>query len=113
MPRPRLNPSDEQRKKVKMMAAVGVSQDDIARHIGVRSAKTLRKHFREELDRATVDANASIAGTLYNKAMSGDTPALKFWLACRAGWHTQPRYISGTNQPPPFVVGVTTGGPKS
>lgn len=113
MPRPKLNPTDEQRKRVKMLAAVGVPQEDIARHIGVRSPKTLRKHFREELDNGAVDANANVAGALYNKAMSGDTAAQKFWLACRAAWHTQPRYGQGTRQPPPFVVGVTAGGPQA
>jgi hypothetical protein len=113
MPRPRLNPTDEQRNKVKALVAVGIPHEEIARQIGVRSPKTLRKHFREELDRGVVEANASVAGELYKAAKGGDVNAQKFWLMCRAGWHTQPRYSPGTNQPPPFVVGVTTGEPKS
>lgn len=112
MPRPSLNPTDEQRKRVKMLAAVGVSHEDIARQIGIRSPKTLREHYREELDRGVVEANATVAGVLYNKAVGGDVGAMKFWLINRAGWHPEPHYGSGTNTPPPFVVGVTTGGPQ-
>jgi hypothetical protein len=51
MPRPRLNPTEEQRKWVKSLAAYGVRQSDIARMINIRSPKTLRKYFRQELDR--------------------------------------------------------------
>ena len=110
MPPPRLNPTDEQRKKVKALVAVGIPQDEIARQIGVRSPKTLRKHFRDELDRGAMEANASVAGALYNKAVAGDVAAQKFWLMCRAGWRPQPGYGPGTIQPPPFVVGLATGG---
>ena len=51
MPRPRLQPSDEQRRMVKTLSALGIPQKQIARQVGIRSDKTLRKHFREELDR--------------------------------------------------------------
>src|SRR5262249_52278404 len=51
MPRPKLVPSDEQRRLVKSLAAVGVPHQENARQIGICSPKTLRKHFREELDR--------------------------------------------------------------
>ena len=113
MPRPTLNPTDEQRKKVKALVAVGIPQEEIARQVGVRSPKTLRKHFREELDRGIVEANASVAGALYKEAINGNVAAQKFWLLFRAGWRIESRYGAGTNTPPPFVVGVTTGGPQS
>jgi hypothetical protein len=109
MPRPRLNPTDEQRKKVKTLAAVGISQDEIARQIGVRSPKTLRKYFRGELDRGATDANASVAGALFKEAMGGNVAAQKFWLQSRAGWHTRPAFEPGATQPPPFVVAMDTG----
>ena len=34
--------------------------EEIARFIGLRSPKTLRRHFREELDRAATEANAQV-----------------------------------------------------
>lgn len=109
MPRPRLSPTDEQRKKVKTLSAVGIPQNEIARQIGVRSPKTLRKHFRNELDRGAMEANASVAGALYNKAVGGDTAAQKFWLMCRAGWRPRPAFEPGASPPPPFVVAMDTG----
>ena len=103
MPRPKLTPTPEQRYQVKCLAAVGTSQEDIARKIGIRSEKTLRKYFREELDLAAIDANASVGGALYNKAIAGNTEAQKFWLERRAGW-TNWQHASGLYAPPPFVV---------
>ena len=38
--------------------------EEIARFIGLRSPKTLRRHFREELDRAATEANAQVAQSL-------------------------------------------------
>src|ERR1700693_3786982 len=61
MPRPKFSPTEEQRKLVKSFAAVGISQEEIAKHIGIRSPKTLRKHFREELDRGGTEANYKVA----------------------------------------------------
>jgi len=113
MPRPKLDPSQEQRKRVKSLSAVGITQEEIARQIGVRSPKTLRKHFREELDRGAIEANASVAGALYNKAMAGDTGAQKFWLQCRGGWRPGPSFEPRATQPPPFVVAMEPGGQPS
>ena len=87
MPRPNFIATNEQRKMVRTMAAYGIHQDDIARCVGLRSAKTLRRHFREELDRAATEANAQVAQSLYQQAISGKkTGATIFWLKSRAGW---------------------------
>ncbi len=110
MPRPKLNPTAEQRKRVKLLAAVGTTHEEIARQIGVRSPKTLRKHFRDELDRGLVEANASVAGALYKAAMAGDVSAQKFWLSCRGGWHSQPPYGPGTGEPPTLIIAEASGG---
>jgi hypothetical protein len=58
MPRPRFKPTQEQRLMVKSMAAYGVQQEDIGKVVGLRSPKTLRKHFREEITRGSIDAIA-------------------------------------------------------
>jgi len=72
---------------VEQMSAVGIPQDSIARVLrdGI-DEKTLRKHFRQELDTAATKANAKVAGTLYNKALSGDTTAAIWWSKTRMGW---------------------------
>lgn len=70
------------------MAAYGIPQPDIAAVVGCDD-KTLRKHFRQELDTAATQANARVAGALFKKA-TGDGPssvtAAIFWLKARAGW---------------------------
>ena len=104
MPRPTLNPTDEERRLVKSLAAFGVPQEQIARRIGIRSVKTLRKHYREELDEGSLDANSNVAKTLYQMAKSGEHPiATMFWLKCRAGWKDQPGFVAPV-APPHFIV---------
>jgi hypothetical protein len=46
----RFEPTPDQRRTVKTMAGFGIPHTDIAPFIGI-DTKTLRKHFREELDR--------------------------------------------------------------
>ena len=78
-------PTPEQRKQVEAMAAYAIPEIDIARVIGI-DAKTLRKHFRDELDLGHVKANAQVAGFLFTAAKSGNVTAQIFWLKVRAGW---------------------------
>ena len=69
------------------MCAVGIPHEGIALCIrGGIDDKTLRKHFRAELDTATIEANTKVGGSMYQKAIDGDTAAAKYWLGCRAGW---------------------------
>lgn len=85
--KPSFKPTDEERKLVEQMSAVGIPQESIC--LVVRDGiddKTLRKHFRKELDTAAVKANAKIGGTLYNKAINGDTTAAIWWSKTRMGW---------------------------
>jgi hypothetical protein len=103
MPRPKLKPTEEDRLLVRSLAAVGTPQEDIARKVGIRSPKTLRKYFREVLDLAATEANANVGGALYKSAMAGNTDAQKFWLERRAGWKIWP-FSSAKVAPPPFIV---------
>jgi len=104
MPRPKLEPTSEDRRLVRSFAACGIRQEEIARIMGIRSPKTLRKHFREELDRGAPEANYNVAQSLYKKATSGDTEAAKFWLKCRAGWKDRPAFEIPPIPPPAFIV---------
>jgi len=110
MPRPRIKPTAEQRRLVKSLSAFGVPQEQIASRIGIRSTKTLRKHYREELDRGTLEANTNVAKTLYQMATSGHHPAATlFWLKSRAGWKERTNFELPPGAPPPFVVAKEEG----
>lgn len=85
--KPSFVPTDEERKEVTKMSAVGIPQESICRVIrGGIDDKTLRKHFREELDTAATKANTGVAGTLYNQAMAGNVTAAIWWSKTRMGW---------------------------
>ena len=110
MPRAKLKPTQEQRNQVKFMAALGIKHEDIARFIGVKSPKTLRSHFRHELDRGAIEANTNVGRTLYKMATSGENPsATIFWVKCRAHWQEQPAATPASMVPPAFVVAQDVG----
>jgi hypothetical protein len=71
------------------MAAYGIPEQDISRVIGV-DPKTLRKHYREELDLGQTNANAQVAGYLFSNARNGNVTAQIFWLKTRARWKEVP-----------------------
>jgi hypothetical protein len=81
--------TDALREKVRYLAGLGVPQDDIAKIIGC-APKTLRLRFREDLDRGTAEANATIAGFLFAAAKAGKIAAIIFWLKTRARWREMP-----------------------
>ena len=86
------------------MTAMGAKQEDIAARIGVRSPKTLRKHFRDELDQGASEANLAVAQSLFKAAKAGDVKAAMFWLRYRAGWRDRPDFDPSGVASPPFVV---------
>ena len=77
--------TDALREKARYLAGLGVPQHDIAKIIGC-AAKTLRRHFRDELDRGVAEANATISGSLFGAAKGGNVTAQIFWLKTRARW---------------------------
>jgi len=88
MARPAHKPDPTVRRQVEAMAGYGVPEADIAGVVGV-SPKTLRKHYRGELDHGHVKANAKVAENLYRKATGEGREsviAAIFWLKTRAGW---------------------------
>jgi hypothetical protein len=54
--RPPHEPDDRTRGIVESAAAFGITQDDIATHLGI-NADTLRKHYRKELDEGVFKAH--------------------------------------------------------
>jgi hypothetical protein len=88
MARPSHKPDPELRRQVEALAGFGTPEADIAGLIGI-DPKTLRKHYRRELDHGHTKANAKVAENLFRKA-TGDgresVTAAIFWLKARARW---------------------------
>ena len=81
-------PDQGTRRQVEAMAGFGVPEHAIARVVGI-DAKTLRKHYREELDTGQIKATAKVAESLFRKATgdgSQSVTAAIFWLKTRGGW---------------------------
>ena len=70
------------------MAGSGFTHEAIAACLGTEGIdpKTLRLHFRRELDTASTETNAKVAKVALQKALQGESWAVCFWLKCRAGW---------------------------
>ena len=85
MSRPPHKPTDKMRELVGLHATMGTDQETIADLLGI-DRKTLAKHYRTELNHSLAKANAKMGGTLYNKALGGDTTAMIFWMKTRARW---------------------------
>jgi len=73
------------RAEVYNLSIVGTRYEDIALVMGM-SNDTLKKHYKNELEKGRIEANAAVAGTLYEKAKQGDTSSMIFWLKTRAQW---------------------------
>jgi hypothetical protein len=74
MSRPSFKPTEEQRRTVKSLSAYGIKQEGIAKVLGLRSLKTLRKHFHGELILGEIEGVAQVAQTHYQMAKSGKHP---------------------------------------
>jgi hypothetical protein len=90
--RPAFRPTDEQRRQVEAMVGYGIPEAQIALLIinpqtnRPIDEKTLRRHFRDEIDRGQVKANAAVAQSLFKLATSGNVTAAIFWIKTRMGW---------------------------
>lgn len=107
MSRPKFVPTDLHRTTVRSLAAYGIPHEQIANMIGLRSAKTLRRHFREELTHGSIEATAQVSQTLYQMATSGEEPACTiFWMKTRAGWREKQSSEIKPSAVPDFVVEI-------
>jgi len=90
-------PTQQDRDTARRLSALGVPHEDIALRLKI-SSDTLVKYYQEELDEGRIDANSTIAGTLFNQAKKGNTAAAIFWLKTRARWkETQSHEHSGVD----------------
>ncbi len=96
-------PDESRRRQVEALAGFGIPEAEIAGAIGI-DPKTLRKHYRPELDHGHTKANARVAENLYRKATGEGREAVTaaiFWLKTRAGWReTSVHEVGGRNGGP-------------
>ena len=105
---PHLSTADT-RNRVYILSTVGTRHEDIATVLGI-SADTLTKYYHDELAKGRIEANASVAETLFKQAKEGNTTAMIFWLKSRAKWkETSQHEISGNPDGTPVEVKIITG----
>ena len=121
MARPTFEPTTEQRDMVEQLTAFGIPQSDIVNVIKDKNGKpitdrTLRKHFRQELDGGAVKANLKVAKALFKNATTatdvypgGNPTSQIFWMKTRGGWKETPKplEISGKDGGPIEQANVT------
>lgn len=88
-------PTDADRKMVKALSMFGVPHEAIAGHVinpqttKAIDAKSLRKHFRDELDSGEAASKALVAKTVFRHATgkgAGAASAAIFLAKVRLGW---------------------------
>lgn len=104
MARPPFQPTPEDRALVEQLAAFGIPVESMVLFVKDRrtgrsiSERTLRKHFKSELEQGSLKANVKVAQTLFKKALSGDTTSMIFWLKTRARWKESPQSVELTGK---------------
>ena len=61
-------PTQETRRQVETLTGFGLTQEQIAAVLKITD-RTLRKHYRSELDTGVLKANAAVADALFKKAL--------------------------------------------
>ena len=81
MARPSFKPSLKQRQEVHALARLCLPQDLITEYIGLRSVKSLKKHFSKELQLGLSEAIAHVSRVCFEMAKSQKYPAVTaFWI---------------------------------
>jgi hypothetical protein len=106
MPRAKLKPTEEDRRKVRSMSACGIEPDDIVKYLGI-SEKTLLKYYAKDILRARVEANAKIGKTLLEMATGGEEVAATiFWSKTRGIFREHQEAAAPPAVIPNFVVSL-------
>lgn len=71
-------PTEARKQTVMMHLSSGATCGTIAEVLGI-DEKTLRKHYRRELDVGSAELNAKVTGKLFNRCMEGSDTALIWW----------------------------------
>jgi len=106
MPRAKLEPTEEDRRKVRSMSACGIEPDDIAKYFS-RPVKTFLKCYEKDIFRARVEANAKVGKTLLEMATGGgEVAATIFWSKTQGSFHEHQEAAAPPTVIPNFVVSL-------
>lgn len=94
---PPYEPTDQDRANVRAWAKIA-SQELIADRLNI-DLKTLRKHYRAELDDGKFEAVAAVGGKLLAKALKGDTASMIFYLKTQGKWSTRIEHTGADGGP--------------
>ena len=79
-------PTEATRAEVVALATFGTDQESIAVYMDM-DPKTLRKHYRRELDISKIKANMTVAKSLFRNATENENVSAQiFWLKTQARW---------------------------
>jgi hypothetical protein len=78
-------PDAEMRAKVIGFSCAGFTHEQIAAYLDIDD-KTLRKHYRHELDQAKMEKISAISNNVYKMALEGDQKMSEFVLKCQGKW---------------------------
>ena len=78
-------PTEQTLRQAESMAGYGVPFHQIASLIGI-DEKTLRKHYRKQLDEGKAKANSQVGLSLFQQAKAGNTAAAIWWTKSQMGW---------------------------
>jgi hypothetical protein len=90
----RFVPTPDQRQQVRKLSGFGLTHAMIAALVGDDGidVNTLTKHFARELEQGRAIATATLAESLYQRALGGCVTSTIFWLKCRANWREVQRH---------------------
>lgn len=109
--RPVYDATPETRRQVTIMTGFGISQIEISNWLHI-DVKTLRKHFRHELDVGVTEANLRVATALFKMATSGVVPAASiWWTKARMGWKEATDVNVGGQDDNPLTVRIGIDAP--
>ena len=104
--KPHIKWNQEFADKVEHLAALGMTQEDVGKILGV-SSDTIYKHYNDAFGKGKAVARAKVANKLFEKAMSGDSASIFFYLKTQAGWretqHVDNTSSDGSMTPRPAV----------
>jgi hypothetical protein len=97
MPRSRYTLTPDDQLRVRELAAIGVSDEDIAAQLRLPLRK-LQNIFRRELKQGAAEGREQALRKLHAVAISGENlSALTFWVKARCGWRDTGTLPSSTN----------------
>lgn len=83
-------PTDEQRKQIQTLAGFGLTQEQIARVLGMHR-ETLRKHALEDFERGKDLALTQAVQSLFANIKKGKEASIFFYLKTQHRWREIPK----------------------